>query len=230
MYDSLEVKSSDLDEYYFQNPSFSKLHFIYKKKTVEFVGFESNVLYFSFWTEEELLRPATGKYEFCLVKMKVGLNREGRIISMSEIESLGKTISDTNVNPKKHVSVSSSSKLPPPPPSQPGDSSSEIAAFVSEEPIYIGGLENLYTDLYSSIEYPEVEREKNISGTVYVAFVVEWDGSITNVVVEKGVANGPGLDKAAAAAVSKLGFFRPAQMNGKSVRYRYRVPIKFSLQ
>lgn len=236
--DSLDIQSSKLNEFYFQNSTYSKLYYIYKKKTIEFIGFQSNVLYFSYWTEIECYKPATGKYEFSLVKKKVGLNREGKIVSLGEVETLGKIEADTNVNPKKHLPKvaripqpkegDSGSTVPPPPPSK--DNPSDEALFVSEEPAYIGGLDNIYKDLYSNIQYPAAERDANISGTVYISFVVEWDGSISNVVVEKGVEKGPGLDRAAALAVNNLGFFRPAQMNGKSVRYRFRVPIKFTLR
>jgi TonB family protein len=239
--DSLDLQSSKMNDYFFQNISFSKLHYIFKKKTIEYVNFQSNILYFSYWTEVECYRPAISKYEFRLVKMRVGINREGRIVSLSEIESLGKTIAETNFNPYKSYSPKpgipankqgeSRSTMPPPPPDpNQGPSKYEISLFASEEPVYIGGLDNLYTDIYSNIVYPDAERAAKVSGTVYVAFVVEWDGSVSNVKVEKGVENGPGLNKAAAAAVSNLGFFRPAQMNGKSIRYNYRVPIKFTLR
>ena len=239
--DSLDVQSSKLNEFYFQNSTYSKLHYIYKKKTIEFIGFESNVLYFSFWTEVECYRPASKKYEFSLVKKKVGLNREGKIVSLGEVETLGKLEADTNVNPKKHLpkpkntstpqpkTGDTDASIPPPPPYSKADRSDE-ALFVSEEPVYIGGLDNIYKDLYSTIEYPAAERDAHISGTVIVSFVVEWDGSVSYVEVEKGVEKGPGLERAAVLAVNNLGFFRPAQMNGKTVRYRYRVPIKFTLR
>ena len=237
--DSLDLQSSKMNDYFFQNLSFSKLHYIFKKKTIEYVNFQSNILYFSYWTEVECYRLAIAKYEFRLVRMKVGINREGKIVSLNEIESLGRQEADTNVNPRKNLpKIASTPKpkfgdsgttVPPPPPTDEGNPNTE-ALFVSEEPTYIGGLDNVYKDLYSNIKYPEAERDANISGTVFISFVVEWDGSISNVVVEKGVEKGPGLDRAAALAVNNLGFFRPAQMNGKTVRYRYRVPIKFTLR
>jgi periplasmic protein TonB len=69
-----------------------------------------------------------------------------------------------------------------------------------------------------------------VSGTVYVSFIVEWDGSISNILLDRAVENGKGLSKAATDAVSKLGFFRPAQLSGQSVRYRYRLPVRFALR
>jgi len=106
----------------------------------------------------------------------------------------------------------------------------EIVAFVSEEPVYPGGLEKLYAEIYKNITYPEMEKEQSISGTVYVSFVVEKNGNVTDVKTERGVTGGPNLSKEAEKAVKKLSNFTPAKMNGKSVRYRYRIPIKFTLK
>jgi len=106
----------------------------------------------------------------------------------------------------------------------------EIVAFVSEEPVYPGGLEKLYAEIYKNITYPEMEKEQSIQGTVYVSFVVEKNGNVTDVKTERGVTGGPNLSKEAEKAVKKLSNFTPAKMNGKSVRYRYRIPIKFTLK
>ncbi len=224
--DSLNVPSSEINELLYQNTSFSKLHYIYKKNSFEFIGFELGVLSYSFWTEVECYRPEINKYEFRLVKMKVGLNQKGKIVSLQEMESLGKTLSESNKNPRKQVSRGLTA--PPPPHSQ--NDPNEVVLFVSEEPSYIGGMGELMSDLYRNIVYPEAEKSAGVSGIVYVSFVVEWDGSISNIMVDRGVENGEGLSKAAADAVSKLGFFRPAQISGQTVRYRYRLPVGFTLR
>jgi len=101
---------------------------------------------------------------------------------------------------------------------------------VWEEPAYLGGLGNLYAEIYKTLAYPEMEKEESISGTVYVSFVVEKNGNVTDVKTERGVTGGPNLSKEAEKAVKKLSNFTPAKMNGKSVRYRYRIPIKFTLK
>lgn len=224
--DSLNVLSSQLNEYFFQNSLFSKLNFIYKKKSLEFIGFELGVLSYSFWTEVECYRPEINKYEFRLVKMKVGLNQKGKIVSLRELESLGKTLSESNTNPRKVVSRGSSP--PPPPPSQ--FDQNEVVSFASEEPSYLGGMDKLSRDLDRNLVYPQAEKNAGVSGTVYVSFIVEWDGSISNILVDRAVENGKGLSKAATDAVAKLGFFRPAQLSGQSVRYRYRLPVRFALR
>jgi len=106
----------------------------------------------------------------------------------------------------------------------------EILSFASELPVYPGGTDGMMKDLNANLVYPEMEKENGIQGNVYVGFVVEKDGSITNVEVKRGVSGGPGLTKAAEAAVKKLKKFEtPAKNNGKPVRYQYTLPVKFKL-
>jgi len=106
----------------------------------------------------------------------------------------------------------------------------EILSYASEMPVYPGGTDGLMKDLNVNIVYPEMEKENGIQGNVYVGFVVEKDGSITNVQVKRGVNGGPGLTKAAETAVKKLKKFEtPAKNNGKPVRYQYTLPVKFKL-
>lgn len=106
----------------------------------------------------------------------------------------------------------------------------EIVAFVEIEPQYPGGIEKLYEDIYNNITYPEQEMENNIQGTVYVSFIVEKTGNITDIKIERGVNGGPNLSREALKSVRQLKPFTSAKMKGKSVRYRYRIPIKFIIR
>jgi TonB family protein len=106
----------------------------------------------------------------------------------------------------------------------------ELVSFVEVEPIYPGGIEKLYEDIYRSITYPELERVNKIQGTVYISFVVEKSGEITDIKVERGIVGGPNLNKEAVKAVKNLSHFTPAKLKDKTVRHRYRIPIKFLLK
>lgn len=107
----------------------------------------------------------------------------------------------------------------------------EIFNFASEQARYPGGESEMYKEIQSYIVYPEFEKQNGIEGTVYVNFVVEVDGSVTNVLVTRGVEEGPNFSKMAQKAVSNLKLkFEPAKMNGNSVRLRMTIPIKFSLR
>ena len=103
-----------------------------------------------------------------------------------------------------------------------------IFTIVEQMPEYNGGNEVLSKDLSKIINYPSDAVEKNESGTVYVSFVIEKDGSISNARVIRGVSKS--LDKEALRVVSKLPKWKPGTQNGKQVRVQYNLPIKFSLK
>lgn len=81
--------------------------------------------------------------------------------------------------------------------------------------------------LVSNIKYPRVAREEGIEGVVYVAFVVGTDGSVSRVSIEKSVH--PLLDNEAKRVAAIIPKWKPAKMNGHSVPFLYRLPIRFRL-
>jgi TonB family protein len=94
-------------------------------------------------------------------------------------------------------------------------------------PKYPGGPDALDDFLKSNLKYPPAAKEKGIQGKVYVQFVVEKDGSITNVEVRRGV--NPLLDAEALRVAKLLPNFEPGTMRGKKVRVRYTLPVAFVL-
>ena len=102
--------------------------------------------------------------------------------------------------------------------------------FVAEMPSYPGGDVALYTFLMENISYPELEKSKNIEGTVYVQCVVEKDGTTSNFIISRGVKDGEGLDRQAINACKKLGKFNPGKQNGIPERVYLTIPINFKLE
>jgi protein TonB len=100
--------------------------------------------------------------------------------------------------------------------------------FVEEMPEPTGGFEAMYLFLGQNLKYPEVARNNGISGRVLVGFVVERDGSISNVKVEVGVY--PELDQEAVRIVKIMPKWKPGKQMGKAVRCLYQIPILFTLQ
>lgn len=88
---------------------------------------------------------------------------------------------------------------------------------------------NLNDYLSANIKYPEAEKKKGITGTVYINFVVNKDGSISDAKVLRGVQNGPGLDAEALRVVSSMPAWIPGENGGKVVRVQYNLPIHFEL-
>ena len=99
--------------------------------------------------------------------------------------------------------------------------------FVQEMPEPIGGMESMYKFLSETIKYPENARNEGISGQVFVEFVVEKDGSISNVKVLKSVH--PDLDAEAVRAVKLMPKWKPGKQKGEPVRCFYRIPVRFSI-
>ncbi len=79
-----------------------------------------------------------------------------------------------------------------------------------------------------NIKYPVVAEENGVQGRVVVTFVVERDGSITDVKVVKSVD--PSLDKEAQRVVKSMPHWIPGKQNGSAVRVKYTVPVTFRLQ
>ena len=82
--------------------------------------------------------------------------------------------------------------------------------------------------LGKNVKYPVIAQENNIQGRVTVQFVIERDGSITDVKVLRGVD--PSLDKEAVRVVKSMPKWKPGKQRGKPVRVSYTVPINFRLQ
>ena len=78
-----------------------------------------------------------------------------------------------------------------------------------------------------NIKYPEIARENGIQGRVYISFVVNSKGKVTNVKIARGID--PALDKEAIRVVEGLPDFSPGKQRGKAVKVSYTVPINFKL-
>lgn len=98
---------------------------------------------------------------------------------------------------------------------------------VEEMPEFVGGENTMYQYIASNIVYPYLARERNISGTVYVSFIIEKDGSISNVSILKGI--GGGCDEEAIRVVKNMPKWIPGKEKRNPVRVRYNLPIKFFL-
>lgn len=81
--------------------------------------------------------------------------------------------------------------------------------------------------LSGNITYPEDAKEKGISGRVFIQFVIEKDGSVSNVKVMKGI--GGGCDEEAVRVVKSMPKWKPGKQKGKPVRVNYILPVSFKL-
>ncbi len=94
-------------------------------------------------------------------------------------------------------------------------------------PEFPGGEQAMYAFLYSQIKYPALARELNIQGRVFVGFIIERDGSVSNVHIMRGI--GGGCDEEAMRAVSNMPRWNPGRMGTQPVRVTYSLPVVFRL-
>ena len=104
----------------------------------------------------------------------------------------------------------------------------EIFKIVEEMPAFPGGEAKLMEYVSKNIKYPQIARETGIQGRVYVNFVVEPDGSVSNVSVLRGI--GGGCDEEAIRVVKSMPKWKPGKQRGKAVRVSYMLPVNFKLQ
>ena len=104
----------------------------------------------------------------------------------------------------------------------------KVFDVVEQMPSFPGGNEALMKFLQENVKYPVVAQETGVQGRVVVSFVVERDGSITDVKVVRSVD--PSLDKEATRVVKSMPHWIPGKQNGAAVRVKYNVPVSFRLQ
>ena len=104
----------------------------------------------------------------------------------------------------------------------------EIFKIVEEMPAFPGGEAKLMEYVSKNVKYPQIARETGVQGRVYVNFVVEPDGSVSNVSVLRGI--GGGCDEEAVRVVKNMPKWKPGKQRGKAVRVSYMLPVNFKLQ
>jgi TonB family C-terminal domain len=103
-----------------------------------------------------------------------------------------------------------------------------VFVTVEDMPEYPGGNAALLKWIGENVNYPTIAAENGIEGRVYCQFVVNADGSVSDVVVVRPLD--PNLDKEAIRVLKLLPKFKPGSQRGKPVRVKYSVPVRFQLQ
>jgi len=98
---------------------------------------------------------------------------------------------------------------------------------VEEMPEYPGGVNALMSEIAANVKYPEEAKKNGIQGKVYVSFVVDEQGKVTNAKIERGVE--ASLDKESLRVVNGLKTWKPGKEKGKAVKVAYTIPINYAL-
>jgi periplasmic protein TonB len=102
-----------------------------------------------------------------------------------------------------------------------------VYTAVQQEPSFPGGPKKWLGYINTNLKYPEAAKANNAEGKVFVAFVVERDGAITNPKVLRGIGNG--CDEEAQRLLKNSPKWNPGMQNGKAVRVQYIIPVTFKL-
>lgn len=125
----------------------------------------------------------------------------------------------------------------PPPPMPPAPRTDEEEVDVQKEdikqavevmPSYPGGEKKMYEFIIKNLRYPEIARENDIQGRVFVSFVVTKDGSLDKVKILRGI--GYGCDEEAMRVILRMPNWKPGTQRGKAVAVSYTLPFNFKLQ
>jgi TonB family protein len=106
-------------------------------------------------------------------------------------------------------------------------SGSKIFTSVQQVPEFPGGIEAMYRFLSKNLVYPSWAKSNNFQGRVIISFVVEKDGTLTDMKIYKGI--GGGFDEEALRVMRLSPLWKPGIQNGHPVRVAYSVPINFTL-
>ncbi len=108
-------------------------------------------------------------------------------------------------------------------------SEQEIFVVVEEMPTFMGGDLNKFREwVQRNVHYPAIAVENGIQGKVFIMFVVEPDGSVTNAEIMRGVD--PVLDNESLRVVNESPLWAPGKQSGKTVRVRFAITVNFQLQ
>jgi protein TonB len=111
---------------------------------------------------------------------------------------------------------------------KPKEEETKVFDVVEQMPEFPGGQAALLKWISDNIKYPAIAEENGIQGRVVCTFVVERDGSVTDVQVARSID--PSLDKEAVRVLKKMPKWIPGKQNGSAVRVKYTVPVTFRLQ
>ena len=152
------------------------------------------------------------------------------ILQRNLLNELRKAEAPSNETSDGHLGLPATEKVKPEQkPERINVSSTKIYKLseVDKEPAYPGGAVELLSDISKSIRYPKVCRDNGIEGRILVGFVVEQDGSVSNVTAVKRVQ--PNLNSEAERVVRSLRRWTPGSIQGQAVRVQMAVYVDFKL-
>ena len=122
-----------------------------------------------------------------------------------------------------HASTYSQSEVPPK-----ESTDEEVFTAVEQMPEYPGGEDAMFKFLGDNLVYPKAAKKQGIQGKVWIGFIIDKEGGITNVEVLRGI--GGGCDEEAVRVIKLMPKWIPGKQDGKPVNVKFRFPINFTLK
>ena len=164
------------------------------------------------------------------------LNKKAEVVFLTPAQALDSSVKDTSA--MEEMETAASPAIPIAQQNKdneqitviPADTtvkSGPIFTAVEKNPQFVGGITAFYRFLTSNIRYPEAMRKNNIQGKVFLTFVIERDGSLSDIKSLRDVGYGSGEEAIRVLSISPK--WEPGIQNGRAVRVQYTVPISFAL-
>lgn len=215
------------DLYWQRRQNMENLRRIWIVSTLKFER-EADKIISTHWVKESYYKPSSHSQYSAQVQYEFIIDANGKIVSLRDID----------VRDEKEVPLAIDSAEVAPVGSVPAQGSAENmpAATVSDnhvfslnevdtQPEFNGGQKELIKYVSTNIKYPSAARQANIQGKVQISFIIEKDGSVSDVKVTKGI--GGGCDEEAVRLIRNSPKWRPAVLKGTIVRTNYILPITF---
>lgn len=206
------------------------LELIWQVPTLSFEH-KNDTLVATYWTQQSYFKPSKNAQETAQILLEMRINKEGKICSLKELEI--RLISSQVLSKEPEQTVDEASLNQPEVPTtdlrikEPNDNSIYSSGTLDITPSFPGGEKKLARFLSQSINYPPQALEKRVQGRVFISFIVEASGELSNLKVVRGI--GAGCDEEALRVLRKSPRWSPGLAEGKPVRSMYTLPILFQL-
>lgn len=179
----------------------------------------------TYWAKESYFRVSTSENYSADIHYEMIINGEGKIESLRDMEVRNEIITPIEPDSTDFNTLSEPSHSTDP--QHPENRIYDMNA-VESAPEFNGGQKELAKTIAANLKYPSAARQNNVQGKVYVAFIVEKDGSVSDVKVRQGI--GGGCDEEAVRVVRNLPHWKPGTIKGSPVRTYCILPVNFQLQ
>lgn len=240
----------------FHNLTYKNLKQVHQKKYGELRNFRLNWIVSSldydrdgpnlvatYWTTVSYIRPRVGKEESADIKYEMQIDENGKILSLREIEVKNQVSFDYYPEPDTTAGEETFYEEPESSAANPQSGGSAAASpnaearyegklydvgSVENSPEFQGGQAAMFKYFKSQLKYPAQAKQDRVQGKVYVGFVVEKNGELTDLKVIRGL--GSGCDEEAIRILKNSPAWKPGTVGGKPVRTAYTTPVYFQLE